>query len=164
MTTNILVLVHPGSACGSADFNIGQAASTARSNLIHELDTWQGGIVVIHGGLCDELPYYPALKKAIASALDKAEREGRAALRCEGEDPEQVDRIEEFIAQLTPEQRAAASFVVTGAWFDSEGGGCVGSVHEKIVQLGCAGQVSESAVKFENEEPIEGEAFVQGQD
>ncbi len=40
----VLVVVHPGSACGSANFNIGQfEARSAREELADELTRWDGG-------------------------------------------------------------------------------------------------------------------------
>ena len=66
----ILVLVHPGSACGSADMNLGKfEARAARAELAYELDYWHGTLLVIDGELSDELPWYPQLDRAITECL-----------------------------------------------------------------------------------------------
>lgn len=72
----VLVLVHPGSACGSADFNLGSSeASDARSRLANDLALWHGDIIVMDGFLSDEIATHPALDEAIQDALRRANPE-----------------------------------------------------------------------------------------
>lgn len=156
-SNDILVVVHPGSACGSANFNLGtQEASQARASLVDELERWAGAVVVIDGGLSDELGDYPALKNALTDALKRAHISGAMSLRVEGEDPEQEDRIQEVIESMAPGLQAEAVFHVTGAWLDHQsGGGCVGGVVEKIRALGCTAVVCDSAIEIEPEDGLE---------
>lgn len=68
----VLVLVHPGSACGSANFNIGKfEARAARDALCSELDNWRGDVLVIDGELSDELEFYPSFDLAIRDCLQR---------------------------------------------------------------------------------------------
>lgn len=154
---NILVSVHPGSACGSADFNIGcMAASESRAKLVRELDAWVGPVVVIDGGLSNELKDYPALDNALDQALARAKATGLMSLRMVGDDPEQNDRIREVIEGMVPAQKRDAVFSVTGAWYDSaDGGGCVGGVHTVLLAMGCNSSVSESAVQYDFKEELD---------
>ena len=149
----ILVLVHPGSACGSANYNLGRTeARAAREGLALELDSWQGGLLVIDGEFSDELDEYPLFAHAIREALERAKSDGLTCERVMGNDPEQQDRIREFIA--ADSQRASQShFVVTGAWYHPEdGGGCVGSVIERLKEAGCSVVLADSAVSIEFDE------------
>lgn len=149
---NLLVLVHPGSACGSANFNIGKLdAGAAREALISTLQSWQGGILVIDGELSDELPFYPSLDRAIKNALSSAVEHGQISRRVEGDDPDQMDRIREFVQEM-PELQRSAHFEVTGAWYHPEdGGGCVGSVLKELERMGCRATLSDSAVTMDFE-------------
>lgn len=151
----ILVLVHPGSACGSADANLGRLeAGAARNGLIWELDHWEGGLLVIDGDFSDELPGRPLLACAIEQCLRRASDCGAFSRRVVGNDPDQVARARECVQELVRGGRTAAglSFIVTGAWYDpSDGSGCVGSVVQELKRLGCSATVSEHAVCVEEE-------------
>ncbi len=156
--TPVLIVVHPGSACGSADFNLGRLdARAARESLVDELNGWSGPLVVIDGALSDELASYPALNSAIVGAYTRAQQGGYLSLRLQGDDPEQVDRTRDLLAVL-PDGGKGHEFVVTGAWYHpSDGGGCVGSVVEVLHAAGCRVNVSDSALCLgdENEEEFE---------
>lgn len=153
----VLVLVHPGSACGSANFNLGRTeARAAREGLIREIDGWQGGIFIIDSEFSDEIVEYPGLDRAIAQAISTANDRGLISRRVVGDDPDQVQRITEFVSSLSEQDRTLTEFVVTGAWFDpSDGEGCVGSVHKQLLTLGCKAQVGESAVSLADEDEDE---------
>lgn len=146
----VLVVVHPGSACGSANFNIGQfEARAARDALADELIHWDGGIVVIDGELSDELPDYAHLADAIDRALERAAAADQMSVRLAGDDPDQVEVIEE-VAVTARWKRRSVECTVTGAWFHPEdGGGCVGSVHARLRSLGIRSEVSECAVQLD---------------
>ena len=150
----ILVVVHPGSACGSASFNIGnQDARAARASLVNELNAWLGPLVVIDGRLSIELPDYPALSSALENALARARQAGHMSLRLTGDDPEQNGRIRKVIESMGAEQKRAAFFNITGGWFDKgNGGGCVGGVYDVIVSMGCKANVCDSALCYAEED------------
>lgn len=152
--TQILVLVHPGSACGSADFNLGRAiAREARETLARQISAWRGGVLVIDGELSDELVDYPSLDCSIKDGLRIAKESGHISQRVVGDDPDQVQRISEFVASLSEQDKSETAFTVTGAWFDpNDGEGCVGSVHKQLIALGCKAEVSESAVNVASED------------
>lgn len=149
----ILVLVHPGSACGSADFNLGKAdARACRDALAYELASCNAGLIVIDGELSCELSCYPVFQAAIDSALARAKAAGHVADRIMGNDPHQVllPRQLQQIRDLLQHAGGALqehSFTVSGAWYHPEdGSGCVGAVIKKLRQLGCRAEVSEAAV------------------
>ena len=62
----LLVLVHPGSTCGSADFHHGrQMATEERHHLADFIRRWEGHLVVLDNDLSDEISSYPLLQSAI---------------------------------------------------------------------------------------------------
>lgn len=160
-TKPILVLVHPGSACGSADMNLGKfEARAARAELAYELDHWHGTLLVIDGELSDELPWYPQLDRAITECLARGAHLPVPSRRVLGDDPAQVESAREFAAQIGP--AAAAGFRVTGAWYHPEdGGGCVGSVVDELRRLGYPAEVSDNAVALAWEADADDEAAVE---
>jgi hypothetical protein len=143
----VLVLVHPGSACGSADFNLGKFdARCARDGLVSELKDWRGGIVVIDGALSDELPWYPALDEAIRNALERAKAANLESIRAEGDDPKQI-RVARKLALEHNWSDGSRSFVISGAWYHEEDeGGCVGSVLQALSVGGCKASLSDYAL------------------
>lgn len=147
--TQILVVVHPGSACGSANFNLGRSlADGSRDVLADEINTWRGGIVIIHGSLSDELPGYPRLKEALDGALERTRVEHLPSVEISGDDEADINQVA-AIRQWAKGKpwRMAPVFTVTGAWYHPEdGGGCVGSVVDELRRLGHPAEVSDSAV------------------
>jgi hypothetical protein len=168
----ILVVVHPGSVCGSADFNLGvDAGAKARQALIREIQGATGaGVIVIDGDLSDELALekYAKLDSAIIRGLERASNQGLISTRVLGHDPDQVDRIREAVEGLSPADRAR-EFVVTGAWYyESDAGdadapwgeGCVGSVAAELERLGCKVQVSPHALRQGDVDDTDGSRVV----
>lgn len=149
----ILILVHPGSACGSADFNIGSFnAQAARSRLVDELDQLSGGLLVVDGDLSDELSSCPQFNEAILGALKNAEEYEELSLRILGQDPDHVAIVGAFVEKLGKCARDI-EFTVSGAWYHPEDGeGCVGAVVNELTRLGYKARVSDDAVQFTPEE------------
>ena len=148
---DILVIVHPGSPCGSADFNLGGIATEARKLLINDIAHWHHGMIVIDGELSDELLYppYQPLHRAINMALARAQDLKLTSIRQYGHDPDQVQVIQQVIRELglPPEN---ARFFLTGAWLHSrDGGGCVGSVHQVLCEMNFCAVVRDSAVDLD---------------
>lgn len=151
MAEEVLVVVHPGSACGSADMNLGRMdARAARDALAFELDRWQGPVVVIHGEFSDELPSYPMLGQAVSNVVARARQAGHRAdeiLGDDNSDHNQVAAITEWLEANVGADRPA--FRVTGAWYHPEdGGGCVGSVLDQLRALGHEAIVADSVVEL----------------
>jgi hypothetical protein len=147
----LLVVVHPGSACGSASDWLGwDRADTARERLAQDIREWNGSVLVIDNLLSDELWKYPALDTAINRALERATANGEVAVRLHGDDgpgegePDQVDVAREFIEQqrLNP---AEWEIELTGAWMGKDSG-CVRGVWEALRQDGLRADVRDSAV------------------
>lgn len=70
----MLVVVHPGSACGSADFNLGLIeGSRVRERLARTILGWTDEIVVVDNDLSDELETYAMLGLAIAKTRQTQE-------------------------------------------------------------------------------------------
>ena len=143
MSKEVLVLVHPGSACGSADYNIGRdAADRARVDMTDLLNAWHGDIIVLDGDLSDELPRFPVFADAIRSAVRRARRAGYLAIREVANDPEQVEAIKR-IASMHDLTRS--SVVVSGAWYDpTDECGCVNSVIHALEGLGVRAAVADA--------------------
>lgn len=141
--TPLLIIVHPGSACGSADMNLGaEAAEVQRLDMQMLIENWEGGVAVIDGELSDELEGFRRswqdLGGAITDALDRAQQSGLISERVFGDDDgdyRQMDAARDLVQKhgLTPDKVA---ITLTGAWIDDDGDGCVHSVREALEALG----------------------------
>lgn len=139
----VLVIVHPGSACGSADENLGRDNATyQRLEMQMAVENWEGAVVVIDGELSDELSGWRSAWKdwgdAVDQAVSRAKEQGLLGLRVMGDDSaayNQQDAIRDVVKEhgLTPEN---ATFTLTGAWVEDNGDGCVHSVREVLEELG----------------------------
>lgn len=160
--TPILLLVHPGSACGSAEFTLGKREATrARRALIKDLDSWSGPLIVIDGSLSVELdfPEYQPLSWAIQGALSRARAEGQVAHRewgCDNISPRIAEAVGAVVARfhLSPETHRMEA---TGAWAGGTGdSGCVCWVASDFRARGFEVTIRDSAVR-EPEWAVEGE-------
>jgi hypothetical protein len=149
----LLVIVHPGSACGSADFNLGSnfAGRAARELLAADIEVWNGAILVIDGSLSDELPRHPRLNTAILRALDNARAHRSIAERRYGDSeipPHQDETAAKFVAdmKLMP---AKWRIELTGAWADDDTG-CVSDVRDVFRESGFATHIRDSALRIED--------------
>lgn len=150
--TTVLIVVHPGSACGSADFNLGSYGAEARAFLIQDLQHWSGGVIVIDGDLSNELamPRFRPLDQAIKAALSQAAAKGAIAVRRAGNDPAQGRVVRQIIKQLglLP---TMTKFSLTGAWVQSsDDGGCVADVHRVLMRMGFTADVRDSALDLDS--------------
>lgn len=146
--TPVLVIVHPGSACGSAEMNLGRdGADYQRGEMQLAVEDWQGAVVVIDGELSEELEGYRSTwsewGNSIQQALERAKKKGLLALRVRGDDAEDYNQqaaIADVVKNhgMTP---ANTTFTLTGAWVDEDGGGCVHSVREVLERLGFTPQL-----------------------
>ena len=151
----IMVVVHPGSACGSADMTLGfDVADTARANLIEEISLWRSGVIVIDGVFSDELvrSKYRNLGQAITGALNQAQATGLIAHREKGDDnePPHVDEaIRKVIRKfrLTPRN---ADISVTGCWThpEDEKTGCVNGVRDDFRTYGFTAHIMPGSVSI----------------
>lgn len=141
----VLVLVHPGSACGSANYHLGrQVASACRAEMTSLLDSWCGGVIVLDGDLSDELPDYPIFRAAIENALHRARCRGCASIRAIAQDPDQVRVVGDLVENLA---MIDAEFVVTGAWYDpTDESGCVNSVVCELKRRDLKTEVAQAVV------------------
>ncbi len=143
----LLVVVHPGSACGSADFNLGKSVGqAARDYLASDIASWNGPILIIDGELSDELPNYPQLNTAINHALAYAKTNRMISTRIYGDDSasmHQAHAARQFIKQnLNP---AEWHIELTGAWVDNKIG-CVVDVRNVFHRLGFITNIRDSAL------------------
>jgi len=143
-----LILVHPGSMCGSARALLGRReADAARAEVLERVRTHEGPFFVIDGALSDELSR--AEEGLIREALDRSICSGHAAGRvwgCDsGERPFAVwsgQRSDAGPLRFDGQEAAAESIapllsgipvLVTGAWAGSnDGSGCVNSVANAV--------------------------------
>ena len=147
-----LVVVHPGSLFGSADFSVGKrAAWECRSRIMEEIARHQGNLIVIDGFLSDEISdeFEDVIYTGLSNAITCANRTGKlgtfTALRvwgCDGgERPFEgwhgfgsctqpmVFSGQEEAAEYISSYLTSNEIVVTGAWATEHGEwGCVNSV------------------------------------
>lgn len=146
----IFVVVHPGSALGSANMNLGKfIAEGARSALEHAFDSWTGPSVVIHGELSDELPHYPQFAQALNQMVNRSQAHGHVVATLVGDDESEHNQEEAIKNWVTAQGLVPGEvrFRVTGAWYhSSDGGGCVGSVIDQLKALGHTAQLDEDSV------------------
>lgn len=124
----IMVLVHPGSACGSADFNLGDASAAARNALAREIMAWEHDLFVIDGELSDELIHYPAMGIALESAADRDDRRIVRQIACDLTVEDWPNVVAQRFATDWP--GGPHHVHVTGAWVHGDGSGCVNTVAE----------------------------------
>lgn len=143
----VLVLVHPASACGSAEFSLGRGeARLARTALLQELRQWRGGIVVIDGDFSEELATVPIFNGAIDDCLARARDAGVVSARIDGPPAIFEERFAQWLMSQ-PGRGQGSNFVVSGVWFHpKDGGGCVGAIYDVLRNHGCTAEVSESAM------------------
>lgn len=122
---SILIIVHPGSACGSADFNLGDDAPEARHALAKQIREWNGHLMVVDGALSTELDVYPQIGLAIENAIDEASLRGRRASRVLACDFTHDEWPSVAVAHLDEHHAGGERVVLTGAWVEPEGGGCI---------------------------------------
>lgn len=160
-----LILVHPGSLCGSARSILGRLdANAARDEILFEVSQHQGDLVVIDGSLSDELSR--GENETIEASLARVEADGHLALRIWGCDSGEAPYIgwkatglQGRHAVFDGQEEAAAAIAdilgsgeisVTGAWATQDGStGCVCSVRDALVDtlgdIGCI-TISETAL------------------
>jgi hypothetical protein len=147
----LLIVVHPGSACGSADFNVGRhAAELARNELAAELDAWNGDVLVIDGELSDELDAQPwkTLGRSVRNLVERATENGFSARRVDADptdDPDQAEIAVRMLPALGITDDDA--IVVTGCWTYDDGGGCVDSVIDALRKNGKRAELGAGAVR-----------------
>lgn len=149
--TKILVLVHPGSACGSTDMSLGLSTGAAeRQGLIQDLNSQSPqALVILEGLFNNELswPKYLDLGQAITSLTTRTKDAGGQVFRRTAPDPTQML----VIRRLVSEQKwhpSHITFDLTGAWTNSEdpGSGCVNSVALALRKMGFTATIRDSAV------------------
>lgn len=135
----LLVLTHPGSACGSADSLLGRyGARASRDGLIIELNGWRGHILVADGELSDEISSYPTYSMALERALSQAARDKLVAKRifaCDNQTPNWPSKVAKTVKalKLPPE----TPIVVSGAWHcPGEAYGCVNASASALKRAG----------------------------
>lgn len=148
----MLVIVHPGSACGSADMNIGRYnADYLRAEMTGLILSWDGGVVVIDSDLSDELNEtwrrsYRELGEAIEQAVERAQTQGKLALRVVANDFGEYTQMEAIrdIVQTHQWDPAKLNVTLTGAWVHDDGQGCVHSVREVLEELGFSPRIEDA--------------------
>lgn len=133
--TKVLVVVHPGSLCGSANFTLGKTEARAvRDAVAGDLDGWQGSVLVLDGALSDELPDYPVFLSRLEAAVGRGQEAG-FGLRVEADDP-----IHGEVAVRTLREQGVpldAEICLTGAWYEPDGSsGCVTWARDCLVSAG----------------------------
>lgn len=138
MISPLLIVVHPGSLCGSLDFHHGEAADDIREAIINEIENWPGNVAVVDGDLSDELATddYRDLRIAV---------EGCAVYRTRGQSTalglkRAAKRMSKSLA-MTP----GNPVTVTGAWHDKDGTGCVSTIANSLTDLGMKVLISQNA-------------------
>lgn len=144
----VLLVVHPGSCCGSADMNLGRYDARAkRDGLVTRINGWRGPIAIIDGALSDELrwPQYEDLGRSIANALRRAKRKGELSTRVWGCDMD--------IGSGAATRRLIASgqlgsddeVILTGAWASESDSGCVNAAARALEGAGIKHDTDDSA-------------------
>jgi GNAT superfamily N-acetyltransferase/sugar phosphate isomerase/epimerase len=165
---NTLVVVHPGSLCGSAIANVGRLeADGARSEILHQIADHRGSIVVIDCTLSDEIA--PHENAAIEEAISRAQASGQAGFRiwgCDAGEPPYLDWKPRGISEgraVFDSQEEAAKFIlrhlpkagieVTGAWATPDhSSGCASSVFKTLEKAADVGLVTMSPTALEEPE------------
>lgn len=146
-----LIVVHPGSMCGSGDFNDPENAATGRAALIDAVAEWRGRCFVIDGFLSDELalPEYEALGSALSGGRIKRVFDCAARSRA---------FPQTSLQYLSTRLLTDVPVYVAGAWYGQSG--CVRAITDGLRDMGFAPMLLQDAVLFEEAcEPLPGDAF-----
>jgi hypothetical protein len=131
----ILVVVHPGSLCGSANHSLGRfVARGVRDEIAHLLREWTGPVVVVDSEFSDELGFYPNLSESLADAVTTGGAAG-LGVRLYADDPVHGQALVRLFAELGVP--SGANVAVTGAWYDPSGqSGCVNLAVQSLQEAG----------------------------
>lgn len=135
----LLIMVHPGSGCGSADDMLGRSQANAeRDGLILELDNWEGGVLIVDSGFSDELPRYPRLKTAIDTALHRAKAAGMLSGRIVADDETEDNWSAKIPAALKQAQTPTDTVIfISGVWYwENDRAGCVNATYDAVKASG----------------------------
>jgi hypothetical protein len=150
--TPFLIIVHPGSCCGSANMNLGKSqANGDRDALAHDISAWTGNVMVIDGEMSDELPYYGSLNSAIENAVAKAE----IGFRIFGCDDLSEDWVGDAMGALRKLNLSKDTPIeITGAWHhpDHENTGCCNAVRDALRHQGFKANIRWSALELSLED------------
>jgi len=134
-----LVIVHPASACGSADFSLGpDAAASDRARLIGTIERWRGPSVVIDNDLTPELQVYEPLCVALRSLDDPIRVDACAT---------EADWVRK--AFTTIEDTGLRRFVMTGAWHHPDDhSGCIDAITSMMDQRDMQWEIAPCAFRI----------------
>lgn len=133
----LLIVVHPGSLCGSLDMHLGEAADDVRAAIAKEIDEWGGSTAVVGGDLSDELEDFDY--RDLGYSVRSCDYETRGEATALG-----LKRAARRIAKQF-ELKPGAAVRVTGAWKDKDGSGCVSAVANALSEIGMVVTISENA-------------------
>lgn len=139
----LLIIVHPGSCCGSVDHNLGKYAGRAyREGVVNDIEGWNGAILIVDSEASEECEnsWYGNIGRAMTNAIHRAETQGFPAARVFGDDdltPNWVGKVTQAVRDMG--FNAADRIVITGAWVGTEEGfgedsGCVTAVFNALQQ------------------------------
>src|SRR6266571_5963519 len=132
--TPLMVIVHPGSLCGS--YHTSHAFDPRKlRQLVDEIYGWNGHFAIIYGDFPDELDDYPEVGKAI----DFAAWPNTTGEYTAGANSGELRRV---ARQIVREMKAASSpmVLITGAWGEEDG--CARFVADELVRLGAKATLS----------------------
>lgn len=147
---DLMILVHPGSCCGSADFNNGrQDAEGSRAMIAHDLMSHTGPLLIVDGSGSDELPRYSILNNAIEGALKRNEEAGfftKRVFACDDMTPNWASVVGRLVQKL--KLQPGSRVWLTGAWyFEDDSAGCVNAVYDQMSALGLRPDILDSVVR-----------------
>lgn len=146
----VLVVVHPDSACASADFQYTSPdiAQWRREALAQEISEWEDNIIVMDGEYRDQLrsQEFEELNNAIDDCLHDAALKNLIALRTSATDQDLAATIQRILNRLYLLKRQTI-FHITGAWYKNDGSGCVATVTNALTLKGYTAFVAESALR-----------------
>ena len=148
----LLIVVHPGSLCGSADMNLDTPASQgARNAVAEDIDNHVahgGSIALLHGFLSDELPKHPTLNNSIMKAAATARAHGQIGAHrfgCDNLEPRLEEGLDQIVRDLALDP-AYTEVTLTGAWYDPVNReGCVNATQRYLQEKGFRTRVLDSA-------------------
>lgn len=144
----VLILVHPGSVCGSAEMALGrQQARCQREQIIEDIEAHRGDTLVLDGFLSDEIPDYPMYHAAIERAATRTQYSMRQ-FACDSEGDHFTILLPEILRASAWNDPKHFRFDVTGAWFfENDRSGCVNGVCAVLRDLGFRFDVLDSAAR-----------------
>ncbi len=121
MQKNILLIISPGSACGSTYHKLGYTKSgQAHEKIAKTIRNWKDDIIIIDCHVSEELSHYPLLELAIQKQQERSEHKEILFDRYECHKVKEGQWVKDIAKHIIGKRIYNQNIYVTGAWHKTE--------------------------------------------